>query len=113
MTIRWTQDEVDAYTKGKPMPSMSEAKFQRTVMKIAVQLNWLIYHTHNSIGSAAGFPDLCMVKDRRYIMAELKTEKGKVSVEQQRWIDALKRTAIIEVYLWRPSMMEEIVEILR
>ena len=71
---------------------------------------WQWYHTGDSRKSNAGFPDLVMVRER-VVYAELKKQSGKVSPEQQVWIDAL-RAAGEEVYVWRPSDWDEICKIL-
>lgn len=54
-----------------------------------------------------------MVKDGRLVLAELKTERGKVSGAQQRWLADLGRVAsasngALEVHTWRPSQMADI-----
>lgn len=113
MSVRYTQEEYDRVVKGgQSTAAMSERKFQAEVMKVAAQLGWRFYHTHDSIGSQAGFPDLVMVRDDRLIFAELKTEKGKLSHEQLEWITALGMTRAT-VCMWRPSMIDEIVQLLR
>lgn len=70
-----------------------------------------------------GFPDYVMVRNGRLIFAEIKSEKGRVSPEQQEWIDVLnllnrKRLRMnmmspVEVYLWRPDDRDSIEEILK
>ena len=80
---------------------MSEAELQSAVLELARYLGWLCYHTHDSRHSAAGFPDLVMVRDTRLIFAELKSENGRVKVEQWAWLDALNTCA--EVVVWRPE----------
>lgn len=62
----------------------------------------LVYHTHDSRFSEKGFPDLTIVLHGRVIFAELKSEKGKVSLAQEKWLDELD-VAGAEVYLWRPT----------
>ena len=47
----------------------------------------------------------------RIVYAELKDEKGKPTDAQCAWLDALDKAGA-ETYLWRPSMMDEIVAIL-
>jgi hypothetical protein len=59
-----------------------------------------------------GFPDLVMVKQSRLIFAELKSDTGKLSPEQQVWIDALTCSMRCEVYIWKPENFTEIQEIL-
>lgn len=69
---------------------------------------WLVYHPLVSIGSEAGFPDLVMVHPATatlpgdIVFAELKSEAGKVSAPQVRWLSALKQAGQ-EVHVWRPS----------
>lgn len=75
-------------------------------------------------GDGAGFPDLVLVHGQymqlaaygegkvtipgRTIWAELKSDSGKLSPEQILWLDLLIDTEGAEVYLWRPSDLEEI-----
>ena len=90
---------------------LTEKQWQQQVVSLARQTGWnRIYHTHDSRRSAHGFPDLVLVRDR-VIFAELKTEKGKLSDAQQAWLDAL-RAAGAEAYIWRPSDLEQVAQIL-
>lgn len=74
----------------------------------------LAYHTYSSRRSVPGFPDLVMLSPGtgRCIVAELKTETGKLSVEQERWLEAFRKNPGIEVFVWRPSDWPEITRIL-
>lgn len=79
---------------GKPdalKPKLTEKLFMGRVTQAAKACGWMVYHTHNSFHSAKGFPDLCLVHAKRKLsyFIELKTETGKVTAEQQEWIDAL------------------------
>lgn len=91
---------------------MTEKQFQQQVMDLAKMYGWEVYHTWKSIHSPAGYPDLCMVKPGRLLYAELKTETGKITQAQQKWIDLLSASGKCEVYVWRPSGWTEIQEIL-
>lgn len=93
--------------------ALTEKQFEAQIKEIAKLFDWRYYHTWRSIHSPAGYPDVCMVRLSRIIYAELKSEKGKVSQKQQEWLDDLLATGKVEVYLWKPSQFEEIVEILR
>ena len=64
--------------------------------------------------SLSGYPDLTMwnVKQKRLMFAELKREKGKVSESQKIVLSELS-TLGVEVYLWRPSDWDSILEILK
>lgn len=90
----------------------SEFSFLAQVRAVAGDYQWLIYHTHNSKRSEAGFPDLVLVRGERVIFAELKTMKGKVTPDQNKWLAALRR-AEREVYVWRPDEWDAIHEVLR
>jgi hypothetical protein len=86
---------------------------------LATQLGWQSHWAFNSRGSAHGFPDRTLARDR-VIFVELKRElTGKRSEDanrqpsdqQREWLDKLA-AAGAEVYLWRPSDLEEIARIL-
>jgi hypothetical protein len=91
--------------------AMSEAAWQNLVVKLAFQLNWQWYHTHDSRRSQPGFPDLVLVRER-VIFAELKAAKGRLDQWQKRWVEQL-RHAGAEVYCWRPSDYPEVERTLR
>lgn len=63
-------------------------------------------------GDGAGFPDLVLVRGDRLVFAELKSETGQLTAEQEAWRDALRATHG-ECYLWRPSDWPQIEEVLR
>lgn len=81
---------------------VSEKAWQAKVVETARWRGWLAYHTHDSRRSAAGFPDLVLVRGDRLIFAELKTDAGKVTPAQNAWLDRLG-DAVPEVYVWRPK----------
>lgn len=94
--------------------SISEAAWQRVVQGIADVAGWLSYHAPDNRprprrgggtyvqNVRAGFPDLVLVKGPRIVYAELKTETGKPTPDQLRWLRALA-TAGADVAVWRPS----------
>ena len=89
---------------------MTEDTFQTSVIQIAKDTGWMLFHDYDSRRSTAGFPDLVMTRDGRTIFAELKSQKGRVKAAQQEWLDALDKTEGLEVFLWRPSDMDEVVK---
>ncbi len=90
--------------------SISEKAFMQQVIDLAHLYQWMIYHPYDSRRSAPGYPDLALCHKARgeYFLAELKTEKGRLSTAQQRWIDALQ-AASIECHVWRPADFDAIV----
>jgi hypothetical protein len=84
--------------------------FQADVLRLAKLLGWRAYHTFDSRRSQKGYPDLTLVRDR-VIVAELKAEAGKTTVEQDEWIEAF-RAAGVAAYCWRPSDWSEIEKVL-
>ena len=96
---------------------LNEADFQITVISCAELHGWMVYHVVNArknlrSKTSVGFPDLVLVRGDRVIFAELKTEKGKVTPDQRIWFRALLDSGKVEVYLWRPSMWDQIVALL-
>lgn len=82
---------------------MTEAQLQQAVLDLAKYTGWLVYHTYDSRRSAAGFPDLVLVRER-VVFAELKSDGGRLSRFQKRWIEALL-AAGQEVYVWTPRVL--------
>ena len=91
---------------------ISEKTFQGMVIALANATGWRTYHTFDSRRSAAGYPDLTMVRGARLIMAELKSEMGFASAAQLAWLGALGAIDGVEVFLWKPDDLDEIAEIL-
>jgi hypothetical protein len=73
---------------------------------------WRRYHTLNSRGSDPGFPDLVLLRPPRLVVAELKTEDGRVSRDQWAWLDDFA-AAGAEAYVWRPGDRADVERILR
>jgi hypothetical protein len=96
-----------------------EKEFQGAVVDLARHGGWCVHHTrtvriqgggYTSPGIDAGFPDLVLAHaEKGVIFAELKTDKGRTSAGQDRWLEVL-RQAGAEVYIWRPSQMKLIAE---
>jgi len=105
---------------------ITEKQLQSTVLGWAKAYGWLAYHQLDTGGRdtngnvyysrriGPGFPDLvlCHPVWGKLIFAELKTDKGKVSENQQEWLEALRKTKTA-VYVWRPRDMPEIEQILQ
>jgi hypothetical protein len=111
--------------------------FQSEVMKLARRGGWtcgqddeadlpgLTYHALRGMGATErGWPDLTLIRrrDRRLIFAELKAENGELRPRQAAVLDLLRclesfppleRGPAVQVFVWRPSDMPAIVEVLR
>ena len=135
----------------KPPPE-SEAEFLAKILELARAFGWLVYHARpamtsrmNKQGKAVwvtplqgdpGFPDLIIARvlykeqkerqfepaEARLIIAEVKSEKGRLSNYQKAWFDFLipcshfiicKMSPVPEIYLWQPSDLAEIAKLLR
>lgn len=79
---------------------MTEEELSAAVRDLATVLGWRCYHTYDSRRSQPGFPDWVMVRDR-VIFAELKSERGRISIPQQDWLFALGEAGA-ERYCWHP-----------
>ena len=80
----------------------TEKGFQGWVLEYAHLMGWAAFHPWTSIRSAGGWPDLALCRPPRLVLAELKSERGPTSPDQDRWLELLRRCPV-EVYLWRPS----------
>ena len=101
----------------------SEADLREQVFKLANMYEWGIVYHRNSQGDTAwlpdlerkkskGWPDLILVRPPRFLVVELKTDKGGVEKLQKVWLELLRQCPI-EVYLWRPENLQEIANLLR
>lgn len=106
---------------GNYLPPESEAAFQKWLIGVAKWYGWKAVHyrtTRRSGGRGAhaystpiegdaGGPDVLLAKAGRLpILAELKTDKGIVSPNQQEWADAIHPDCY---RLWRPRDREAII----
>ena len=93
---------------------ITEKIFQEEVRKAALIHGWRFYHPWLSVHSTGGYPDCTMVhaNKKRIIFAELKAEGKYLTRDQKQWLDDLKSVGV-EAYVWHPSEIDEIWEILR
>lgn len=100
----------------------SEAELQTAVLELAKLFNWRSAHFRPArtargwrtavSGDGKGFPDVVLLRPPRRIIAELKAAKGKLTAEQEAWLDDWRAVGA-EVYVWRPGDLPAIAEILR
>jgi hypothetical protein len=96
-----------------PMHDASERLFQDAVEQIAKMNSWLIFHASPKMvrpgvwrSDGKGFPDLVLCHPKRgFIMAELKSQDGRLSYDQKLWAEALLNAGI-EHYVWRPNQLD-------
>lgn len=111
---------VEPMTK-QSIKRISEAEFTAQVIELAHLLGWRVAHFRPAWtnkgwrtpvqGDGKGFPDLVMVKGERLIFAELKSETGRMTPEQDAWHDALRPTGALMAVFY-PRHWDVIVEIL-
>ena len=104
---------------------MGEREFQDCVIAYAQSHGWKVAHFRPSrvkrkgketwetpfIANARGYPDLTLVRER-VVWIELKSEKGKLTDDQTRWLVWLS-DAGQECHWFRPSDWAKIQEILK
>ena len=98
----------------------SEKQFMSFVIARSMMNGWKHYHPPDNkpdkngrvqYGIVKGFPDLTLVKGKRLVFVELKTETGRLMAEQKEWLALLEATGA-ECYVWRPSMWKDVEEFL-
>jgi len=102
----------------KDIRLVKEREWQNLVIQLATARGWKHYHPPDNKPVngriqkvVAGFPDLVLVRQGRMVFAELKREKGILSPEQVEWITQI-RACKIEAYVWRPSMVADVIKVL-
>lgn len=95
--------------------SVTEKELSAYVTELLDLHKWLWYHTYDSRRSNPGFPDIVAVRNGVILFIELKRQLGRVSQSQDDWLAALELCLGQNVYsyVWRPSQMREIAELLR
>jgi hypothetical protein len=83
-------------------PEASEQQLLEMVQSACRWFNLLSYHTHDSRRSEPGFPDLVVVGPQGVLFRELKSTRGRVTADQQRWLTALI-AAGANADTWRPA----------
>lgn len=81
---------------------MTEAQFQNTVVAMCKLLGVASYHPFFSRKSAAGWPDLALCGDNGFLLRELKTERGRLTRDQEEWGFKLQKAGV-DWDVWRPD----------
>lgn len=89
---------------------ISERDFQLDVEDALQRGGWeYIRLTDSRRQHAVGWPDLVAFRGTCVLAAELKSERGRTTPQQERWL-ALFREAGIQTFVWRPADWPQIVE---
>lgn len=88
---------------------MLEAQWQEQVVKLATLCGWRHFHPYSMRRSDPGWPDLALWRPRtqEFFLAELKTDRGRLSPDQKRVIADLEACGL-EVRVWRPRDFREV-----
>jgi hypothetical protein len=92
---------------------ITEKQFTQQVIQLLTACGFdRVYHTWTSLHSERGFPDILALRtrDKRVLVAELKSENGKITLAQDMWLAAFDLVGI-PAFLWRPSDWDAIVGI--
>lgn len=82
---------------------VTEAELQSAITELAELSGWRVWHDNDSRQNAAGWPDLVLAKPGQPLLFwEVKTERGRIRVEQQGWQDVLGRVRGVSVRVVRP-----------
>jgi hypothetical protein len=92
---------------------LSEKEWQQAILDYAKLRGWLSFHVFDSRRSTPGYPDVTFVRRGRLVFAELKREGEKPTGAQVVWLDALRACFGVEVFLWRPSDLDAVINALR
>ncbi len=94
-------------------PPLTGPQWEARVMGWARAMGWIVFHPHDARRSEPGYPDITAVHPgkRRAIWIECKTGRGKLTLEQAAWRDAL-RAAGCEWYEARPEREADVLAIL-
>jgi hypothetical protein len=103
-----------------------EDEFQSTIIDTALTFGWLVFHVSDSrrevidrrrgvsflVGDelAKGWPDLSFAHPRwrRFAVRELKSDVGRVTPEQRRWLETLTLCGV-DAGVWRPRDWDELI----
>ena len=95
---------------------MTENELLTCVIDLAHLYSWRVLHIRPARtekgyrtplqGDGVGWPDIFAVRDERIVVAELKSDRGRVTDEQQKWLTALSYALQANTYVWTPAEWE-------
>lgn len=103
--------------------SESENDFMQWAIHCARMFGWRLHHCRPALTRSGrwatpvqgnvGFPDLVLLRPPRLVVAELKSDRGRLSTEQEAWLADFESVPCAEVYVWRPADREAVEAVLR
>ena len=81
---------------------MKETHLQGAVIDACRLLGVAWYHAYSSRRSVPGWPDLALCGSQGFLLRELKSATGRLSLEQQQW-GLMLRAAGVSWDVWRPG----------
>lgn len=102
---------------------MLESEFEDAVITAAQLGGWRVHAERpartahggwrTAVKGDTGWPDLALAHPRRglFVLAELKSESGRVRPEQRRWLDDLE-AAGVTCRVWRPIQLGSVAQFL-
>ena len=103
--------QVPAATAHRPGSPLSEKAWLQQVRNLARARGFFTYHTYRSTHSERGWVDLVCLKPPMLLCVELKTDVGRVTAEQQQWLENLNQVTNVWAYVWRPSDWDQVVQV--
>lgn len=101
---------------------MTEADLQAAVIDLARVCKWRVHHSRTAwvqrrdgstyhatpLTGDPGFPDLVLARDGQVLFVELKSERGRLSPDQQAWISALHEVRVLRPHDWYSGQIAEV-----
>ena len=106
------------------MPALSEAALQRTIIEAGQWYGFLVAHFRPAqtargwrtpVEGDAGFPDVVLARNGRAFAFELKSERGRLTPEQEAWGDELtgpRGVSTLDYAVIRPSQLDDVLVLL-
>ncbi len=107
---------------------ISERDLQNAIVQAAHLYGYLVFHTRPALSAKGwrtavqydgkGFVDLVLVGPDLIVFAEIKAAKGKLSREQEHWLEGLAKVAAVtdrvKVCVWTPvDWPDRVLEVLQ
>jgi hypothetical protein len=87
---------------------ITEKQWQAMVIDLATLYGWVHFHVFDSRRTDPGWPDLVLARVPQLLVAELKTDRGRLARAQEDWLELL-RACGVETHVWRPRDLQAVV----